>query len=128
MDRAVVQAWLDRYLDAWRANLRQPIEDLFTEDAAYRYRPYGGEAHAVRGHAGIVKAWLEETDAPDSWQAQYEPFAVDGDRAVAMGTSRYLATDAGPERVFHNCFLLRFAADGRCADLTEYYMEAPAAE
>lgn len=126
MERSAVQAWLDRYVDAWRANRREPIEDLFTEDAAYRFRPYGGDEHTVRGRDAIVKSWLEEPDAPDSWQARYEPFAVEGDRAAAVGTSRYVATDAGPARVFHNCFLLRFGPDGRCTEFTEYYMEEPA--
>jgi hypothetical protein len=128
MDRSAVQAWLDRYVDAWRANRREPIVDLFTEDAAYRYRPYGGDDHVVRGHDAIVETWLDENDAPDSWEAHYEPFALEGDRAVAVGTSRYIATDAQPGRVFHNCFLLRFAPDGRCAEFVEYYMEDPAPE
>ena len=43
--------------------------------------------------------------------------------------SRYIATDARARaRYFHNCFLLQFAPDGRCAEFTEYYMEEPAPE
>lgn len=122
MNRADVQGWLDRYVEAWRANDRDRIEALFTEDAAYRYRPYGGDAHAAMGRAAIVAAWLEEPDEPGSWEAGYAPFAVDGDRAVAIGTSRYLAIGGKPERTYHNVFLLRFAPDGRCAEFTEYYM------
>ena len=122
MNHNDVQAWLDRYVEVWRTNDRAQVEGLFTEDAAYRYRPYGGDAHANRGRDAIVKAWLEETDPPDSWEASYEPYAVEGDRAVATGFSRYLASDKGPERTFHNVFLLRFSDDGRCADFTDYYM------
>ncbi len=47
------------------------------------------------------------------------------DRAVATGYSRYLATDEAPQRTWHNCFLLRFDDDGRCAEFTEFYMEEP---
>jgi ketosteroid isomerase-like protein len=122
MDHSDVQAWLDRYVEAWRANQREPIEALFTEDAAYRYRPYGGERHSTTGREAIVSAWLEHPDEAGSWDAGYEPYAVDGDRAVAVGWSRYGATASGPERTFQNCFLLRFARDGRCAEFTEYYM------
>lgn len=122
MDRTDVQAWLDRYVEAWRTNDRGQIESLFTGDAEYRYRPYGGDAHATRGREAIVEAWLEDWDPPDSWEASYEPFAVDGDRAVATGISRYFASDKGPERIFHNVFLLRFTEDGRCAAFSEYYM------
>lgn len=122
MNRSDVQTWLDRYIDAWRANDRATIEPLFTEDATYRYRPYPDSAQTVTGSAAIADSWLEEPDDPGSWEASYEPFAVDGDRAVAVGWSRYLAVDGAPERTFHNAFLLRFGPDGRCAEFTEYYM------
>jgi ketosteroid isomerase-like protein len=122
MDRADVQAWLDRYVEAWRTNDRTQVESLFTEDATYRYRPYAGDRHASLGREAIVQAWLEEGDPPGSWRAEYGVFAVDGDRAVATGRSEYLASDKGPARVYHNAFLLRFAPDGRCAEFTEYYM------
>ena len=47
MDHATVQDWLDRYIAAWRSNEAEPIAGLFTEDAVYRYRPYGGDGHAT---------------------------------------------------------------------------------
>jgi len=115
-----VQAWLDRYIAAWRSNETSAIGDLFTDDAVYRYHPYGDDA--VRGREAIVQAWLEEEDAPDSWEAEYSPFAVDGERAVATGWSRYAATGEEPERTYHNVFLMRFNADGRCAEFTELFM------
>ncbi len=122
MTHADLRAWLDRYIAAWRANERGPIEALFTEDAVYRYTPYGGEDHAHRGVDAIVDGWLAEGDDPDAWEARYEPYAIDGDRAVATGWSRYAATDESPERTFHNVFLLRFGADGRCSEFTELFM------
>jgi len=122
MNRSDLQGWLNRYVDAWRTDDAEQVASLFTDDAVYRYRPYGGDAHAVTGRDAIVAAWLEEGDPPDSWEAAYAPWAIDGDRAIATGTSRYLASDNGPERTYHNAFLLRFAPDGRCAEFTEYYM------
>ena len=122
MTRTDVQAWLDRYIEAWRANRADLIEPLFSEDAVCRYRPYGGNDRASFGRDAIVAAWLEEPDEPDSWEAQYAPYAVDDDRAVATGISRYFAKDDQPERVYHNVFLLRFDPDGRCSDFTEYWM------
>ena len=126
MEHAEVQAWLSRYVMAWQANDRSLIEDLFTDDAVYRYRPYSGDDSAVAGRRRIVESWLEEPDEPDSWQADYRVFAVDGDRAVAVGSTHYRATGDNPERTFHNCFLIRFAEDGRCAEFTEYFMEQAA--
>jgi ketosteroid isomerase-like protein len=121
MNRDGVQAWLDRYIVAWRANDRGPIEALFTEDAVYSYRPWLSDEHTVRGRDAIIASWLEEPDDPGSWEAHYEPYAVDGDRAVAVGWSRYAASDGAPERTYHNAYLLRFAPDGRCAEFREFY-------
>jgi hypothetical protein len=122
MTHPELQDWLDRYIDAWRANAREPIAGLFTEDAVYHYNPYGGDEHTLRGRDAIVDGWLAEGDDPRSWEARYEPYAIDGERAVATGWSRYLATDDTPERMYHNVFLLRFAADGRCREFTELFM------
>ncbi len=121
MTHAEVQAWLDRYIGAWRANEREPIAALFTPDVVYRYRPYH-DAQAVRGVDAVVDSWLEDPDDPDAWEAEYRPFAVDGDRAVATGYSRYLATADQPAQTYHNVFLMRFAEDGRCAEFTELWM------
>ena len=122
MDHAAVQDWLDRYVAAWRANEREPIEGLFTEDATYSWRPGGTPDSTATGREAIVDGWLEEQDDPDSWEASYEAYAVDGDRAVATGVSRYAATGGKEERTYHNVFLLRFAPDGRCSEFTELYM------
>ena len=123
MTRGEVQAWLDRYIEAWRANERGPIEALFTDDAVYSYRPWDDAENTMRGREALVTSWLEEPDEPGSWDAHYEPYAVEGDRAVAVGWSRYGATAGHPERTFHNAYLLRFASDGRCASFHEFYME-----
>jgi ketosteroid isomerase-like protein len=125
MTKSDLQSWLDRYVLAWRANSAAAIEELFTEDATYRWHPYDeGEEMAI-GREGIVAAWLEEPDDPDMWEAIYEVWALDGDRGVGVGTTRYLATADEAERTYHNCFLMRFAEDGRCSEFTEYFMSRP---
>jgi hypothetical protein len=122
MNRSDVQAWLDRYVEAWRANEREAIEALFTEDAVYSYRPWDSDEHTVRGAAAITDSWLQQPDEPGSWEASYEPWAVDGDRAVALGWSRYAATGTDPEKLYHNAYLIEFASDGRCRSFHEFYM------
>lgn len=125
MDEAAVAAWLDRYVAAWRSYDPDDIRALFAQDAVYRYHPWDEGADAVAGREAIVANWLEEPDAPGSWTATYTPWAIDGDRAVALGESRYLATDDAAEAVFHNVFLLRFDADGMCTEFTDVYMRRP---
>ena len=117
-----VQRWLDRYIAAWRANDAAAIEPLFAADATYGYRPWDDDEYTVRGRDAIVASWLEEPDVPGSWDAAYQPWAVDGDRAVAVGWSRYRATADEPERMYHNAYLLEFDEDGRCTSFHEFYM------
>ena len=122
MNRAHVARWLDGYVTAWRSNDRAQIEDLFTPDATYRYRPHD---RPLVGAAAIADDWLKDPDDPDVWKAEYAPFAVDGDAVVALGISRYRATADRPVRTYHNCFVMRFADDGRCRDFTEWFMLEP---
>jgi ketosteroid isomerase-like protein len=124
MNRSDVQAWLDGYVEAWRNSEPEAIRALFSEKAVYRYRPHL-EGRTLQGSAAIVEGWLEHTDDPDDWSASYEVFAVDEDRAVAIGTSRYFATEDQVEAIYDNCFLLRFARDGRCIEFVEYWMLEP---
>ena len=118
MTREDVAAWLDRYVAAWKSGDREAIGDLFSEDASYRYHSYD---EPVVGRDAIVESWLEEPDAPGSFEASYEPYAVEGDRAVATGKSSYVRGD-----VYDNVFLLLFDADGRCADFVEWFVKRPA--
>ena len=123
MDRELVAQWLDRYIDAWRSYDPQTIGDLFSEDATYKYQPWGDP---VTGREAIVANWLESPDAPDSWSAQYEPYAVDGDRVVTVGWTNYFGEDRRTvERAYYNVWMMRFDQDGRCKEFIEVYMEAP---
>ena len=133
MDRSTVRAWLDRYVEAWKTYDRATIADLFSADATYRYHPYDAGDDVVRGRDAIVRDWIEpegdssSRDEPGSYDAHYEPYAVDGDRAVAVGWSNYWSdeTRATLERIYDNVFLLRFDDDRRCADFTELFMKRP---
>ena len=117
---ADVQRWLDAYIAAWSSYDAAEIAGLFTDDATYRYDPF---SEPVVGGAAIAADWLEDRDAPGSWEAEYRPFVVDGDRAVGVGETRYPLEG----KRYGNAYVLEFAADGRCSAFTEwYYRERPA--
>jgi ketosteroid isomerase-like protein len=130
MTREQLQDWLDRYLEAWRTYDRDQIGDLFSEDAVVRYHPYDPP---VRGREAVVESWLGEgdhegappVDPPGSWEAEYKPFAVDGDVAVATGITRFREHPDEANQVYYNCFLMRFNDEGRCAEYTEWFMKEP---
>lgn len=120
-----VQDWLDRYVRAWQTYDPDAIGELFTDDAQYRYAPWG---EPVRGRDAIVASWLapdgdaSERDEPGTYDGRYAPWLVQGDRAIATGTSEYFGAQGGPlERRYHNVFLLEFDPDGRCRSFTEWY-------
>jgi ketosteroid isomerase-like protein len=129
VNRADAQAWLDRYVAAWLSYDANDIAALFTEDVVYRYHPYDDP---LVGREAVVASWLGESDsddastrdAPGTYAARYEPVAVDGDVVVATGTSTYREQHEGPiVRIYDNCFVMRFAGEGRCKEFTEYYVK-----
>ena|SRR5688572_23291263 len=119
MDNATFQRWLDAYVEAWRTYDAAAIGDLFSEDVEYRYHPWD---EPVRSRATLVEDWLGDRDEPNSWAAEYQPWLVAGDDAVAVGVSRYFADDGSVDREYHNVFLCRFDGDGRCREFTELFL------
>ena len=115
-----VQKWLDGYIAAWASNDADAIGDLFTQDAVYSYRPWISDAATITGREAIVASWLKGGDDPGDWDAEYQPYVVEGDRAVALGWSRYRAKGDEPEKTYHNAYILRFE-EGRCAEFREFY-------
>ena len=118
MDRDVFQTWLDRYIAAWRSNDPEAIGALFSDDVVYSYRPY---SPAVRGREAIVADWLRDPDEPDSWEAEYQAVAVDGDTGVSVGESRYPKDG----RTFSNVFVVRFNDKGEAREFSEWWVEKP---
>lgn len=123
--KRAVADWLDRYIQAWRTYRPGDIGDLFNEAAQYRYQPYD---EPVRGRDAIVASWLDERDPAGSWQATYQPIAIDDDLAVVTGRTVYLDAGGSPREEFWNCWVLRFDDDGRCTEFTEWYMQPEGTE
>lgn len=131
MNRAAVDSWLQAYVEAWKTYDRDQIGALFSEDVQYRYHPYDDP---IRGRDAVVESWLGESEEPGAstrdqegtYDASYRAVAVDGDVAVATGSSSYTSEPGGEvERVFDNCFVMRFDSAGRCREFSEWFMERP---
>src|SRR2546422_8190285 len=110
MDRSTVQGWLARYTRAWESYDPAEIGALFADDAVYRYHPWDDGEDVARGRDAIVQSWVTPEgnasgrDAAGTYDARSEAYAVDGDRAAAVGTSTYW-TDASRSTVrvvYHN--------------------------
>jgi hypothetical protein len=129
VNRTDVDHWLQAYVSAWKSYDPNEIGDLFADDVEYRYHPYD---EPIRGRDAVVASWLGESsaagtstrDEPGTYDASYETVAVDGDVAVAVGTSSYSDVPGGPTiRVYDNCYVMRFDSAGRCREFTEWYMQ-----
>ena len=130
-DRAAVDRWLAAYVAAWKSYDREAIGELFSEEVEYRFHPAD---EPIRGREAVVEAWLGEghhpdasdRDEPGTYDAEYRAVAVDGDAAVAVGASTYLDHPGGAVTdVYDNCFVMRFDADGRCREFTEWFVKRP---
>ena len=131
MTREQLARWLGDYVEAWKTYDRDRIAALFTEDIRYRYHPYD---EPIVGRGAVVESWLGEGEHEDAsardpmgtYDASYSPMALDGEVAIATGSSTYFARPGGPvEKVYDNVFVMRFDRDGRCREFTEWFMKRP---
>jgi hypothetical protein len=88
----------------------------------------------VQGREAVVRSWLGEGEYPGvsargeqgTYDAVCRTVAVDDDIAVAIGRSSYLSSPGGAvDKVYDNCFVMRFDSAGRCREFTEWYMQRP---
>ena len=121
------QAWLDRYVDAWRSNDPAKIGDLFAANARYHSSPWDG---GLEGREAIVAEWLDAGDPPDSFTARYEPIHISGNLCFARGVTTYHAGNPNfPDGAeYHNLFQLEFDHEGRVRIYREWYMRRPPGE
>lgn len=93
---------------------------LFTEDAAYRSSPF---REPSVGHEGIRAYWAGATGAQADVRVRLgEPLEDDDRVAVEWWTTM---RDDGEAITLPGCLVLRFAADGRCEELREYWHVEP---
>ena len=122
MELGQLQAWTDRYVEAWGNNDPEAIGALFSEDARYYTHPY---RDPWQGRDAIVKGWMEKPDPPGSWTAEYRALAVTGDTGVIRGHTEYLRGDGSVEKEYANIFVVEFDDSGRSTEFTEFFVKKP---
>ncbi len=115
-----IERWIEEYRRAWEDADGDAVTALFTEGASYRSHPFR-EPHL--GHEGIREYWRCATATQSEVRVMMGRPSVDGNRVAVEWWSTM--NDEGEEVTLPGCLLLRFAEDGRCEDLREYWVVEP---
>ena len=115
-----VRAWVEEYGRAWREKDAGAVVELFTEDAEYRSSPF---REPNVGSDGIHDYWTRATSTQEDADVRMGTPIVAGDRVVVEWWTTM--RDGGEVITLPGCLLLRFAPDGRCAALREYWHVEP---
>ena len=112
--------WLEAYRRAWEAADVEAAVALFTDDAVYRSHPFR-EPHV--GREGIRRYWAGAMSGQANVSVAFgEPVAAGRHAAVEWWTRMH---QQGEDVTLPGCLVLRFAADGRCEELREYWHIEP---
>ena len=112
--------WIAAYGRAWETADVEEAVALFTEDAVYVSHPF--RAPHV-GHDGIRAYWAGATSEQERVSVRFGEPVSSGLRAAVEWWTRM--RQAGEDVTLPGCLVLRFAADGRCEELREYWHLGP---
>jgi hypothetical protein len=111
-----VREWIAAYGRAWVERDPEAAVALFTEDAIYGSHPFR-EQHTAS--EGIRAYWTSATSTQEELDLRFGEPVVEGSKAVVEWWA--VMRDEGAWITLPGCLLLRFAADGRCEELREYW-------
>jgi SnoaL-like domain len=114
VDRAALERWMERYVQAWGSNDPQDIGALFADDATYYTAPH---REPWQGRQGIVDGWIDRKDEPGDWGFRYEVLGIADDLGFVRGWTTYETnTD------YSNLWVVRLDDQGRCSEFIEWWM------
>jgi SnoaL-like domain len=108
--------WIAAYGRAWVGRDPEAAVALFTEDAVYRSSPFR-EPH-VRSQ-GVRDYWTRATSTQEALDLRFGRPVVEGRKVVVEWWA--IMRDEGAWITLPGCLLVRFADDGRCEELREYW-------
>lgn len=115
------EEWIERYRRAWETADEEEIVDLFTSDASYRTSVF---REPYVGSAAIRQYWQRGAGSQREVVVQMGRPLISAERTAVEWWTTLIDPDEG-EVTLPGCLLLRFAPDGRCYDLWEYWHVQP---
>ena len=116
-----LEEWIEGYARAWEEKDAEAVVALFTEDAEYRSSPFREPPNI--GSDGIHAYWTRACSAQEDTRVRTGTPFVAGDRVAVEWWATMV--QEGEEITLPGCLLLRFAPDGRCQALREYWHVEP---
>lgn len=111
-----VKDWAEAYRVAWENEDSEAAASLFTDDGSYLSNIY---ELPHRRRSGVSEYWTGVTSVQSDVTVRMGEPIIDGDRVdVEFWTT--MSIESAPVTLA-GCLLLRFADDGLCADLREYW-------
>jgi hypothetical protein len=112
------EAWVERYISAWRSNDPDEIGALFSDDAAYLPTSY---SEPWQGRDKIVAEWLARKDEVGDWTFEYDVIgAIDG-----IGFVRGVTVYPKDAEEYHNLWEVSLDKSGSCTRFVEWWMLKP---
>lgn len=108
--------WIVAYGKAWIGRDPEAAVSLFTEDAVYCSHPF---REPSTGSSGIRDYWTRATSTQEELDLRFGEPVVEGRKAVVEWWA--IMRDEGDWITLPGSLLLRFADDGRCEELREYW-------
>jgi len=116
VERATIEMWIAEYLRCWREKDADDVAELFTENAVYRASPF---REPYVGRAAIRDYWRRATGPQIGIYLEAGVPVCDENRASVEWWATWTA-DEKP-KTLPGCLILRFATDGKCEELREYW-------
>jgi hypothetical protein len=113
---AAARAWVDAWTRAWRALDADLLEPIYTDQTVHRSHPFREPGNPIE-----YARWAfgEEEGEPEVWMG--EP-VVSSDRAAIEWWA--VVKEKGQEVSLAGTSIVRFAADGRVAEQSDYWGSA----
>ena len=118
--RLAVSRWVRNYTKAWLKKDAKAITSLFTEDATYHSHPF---RPVTQGRKSILDYTLGALDVEQIYEVRFGKPVVEGSRAAV----EYWTTmkEKVEDVTLAGCIMLRFAKDGLCKELHDYWVLQP---
>ena len=113
--------WIERYRLAWETADADEVAGLFTPDASYRSSVF---REPFLGSDTICSYWQRGAGTQREVAVRMGRPIITDDRVAVEWWATMIDPDEG-EITLPGCLLLRFAPDGGCRDLWEYWQVQP---